>query len=209
MSIKAVVFDMDGVLIDAKEWHYEALNKALEHFGMFISRYDHVVTFDGLPTRKKLEMLSVEGGLPRGLHSVINDLKQVFTEELIVRLCKPNFQHQMALSRLKHMGLHVAVCSNSIRKTVQLMMEKAGLIDYLDFYLSNQDVTIGKPNPEIYLKAFSMLKLKPEECLILEDNEHGLKAAYASGAHVLKIDSPQDVSMQRILTAIQSTSIHA
>ena len=59
-KIKAVIFDMDGVLIDAKEWHYEALNKALDLFGMEISRYDHLVTYDGLPTLMKLQMLSLE-----------------------------------------------------------------------------------------------------------------------------------------------------
>ena len=55
MTIKAVLFDMDGVLIDARDWHYEALNKALAIFGMEINRYDHLVTYDGLPTKKKLE----------------------------------------------------------------------------------------------------------------------------------------------------------
>jgi beta-phosphoglucomutase len=52
--IKAVVFDMDGVLIEAKDWHYEALNRALKLFGYEISRYEHLTTFDGLPTRRKL-----------------------------------------------------------------------------------------------------------------------------------------------------------
>ena len=56
--IKAVIFDMDGVLIDAKEWHYEALNNALKLFGYKISRHDHLVTFDGLPTRAKLQMMT-------------------------------------------------------------------------------------------------------------------------------------------------------
>jgi beta-phosphoglucomutase-like phosphatase (HAD superfamily) len=64
MKITAVVFDMDGVLIDAREWHYEALNRALGHFGYTISRFDHLVTYDGLPTRHKLEMLSRERGFP-------------------------------------------------------------------------------------------------------------------------------------------------
>ena len=66
--IKAVVFDMDGVLIDAREWHYVALNRALALFGMEISRADHLTTFDGLPTRRKLEILSTTENLPRELH---------------------------------------------------------------------------------------------------------------------------------------------
>ena len=77
-KIKAIVFDMDGVLIEAKDWHYEALNKALRLFGYEISRYDHLVTYDGLPTSKKLEMLSLEKGLPTGLHQFINQMKQSY-----------------------------------------------------------------------------------------------------------------------------------
>lgn len=209
MKIKAVIFDMDGVLIDAKDWHYEALNAALDHFGHTISRYDHLVTFDGLPTKRKLEMLSLEGGFPKGLHQFVNDLKQVYTEEMIVARCRPVFQHQYALSQLRHQGYHVAVCSNSIRKTVQLMMEKAGLLEYLDFFLSNQDVTKGKPDPEIYTTAFQRFGFKPEECMIVEDNENGLKAARASGGFVMKVETTDDVNLPNILKHLKEAENHA
>ena len=86
MTIKAIIFDMDGVLIEAKDWHYEALNQALELFGYKISRYDHLVTFDGLPTKKKLEMLSMERGLPKGLHKFINHMKQIYTMEHVYEM---------------------------------------------------------------------------------------------------------------------------
>jgi len=194
INIKAIIFDMDGVLIDAKDWHYEALNKALSLFGMEISRYDHLVTYDGLPTRKKLEMLTIEKGLPVGLHSFINELKQLYTMELIFSKCKPNFLHEYALSRLKNEGYKLAVCSNSIRKTVEIMLEKANIIHYFDFFLSNQDVKEPKPDPEMYITAINRFGLKPEECLILEDNEKGIKAALASGAHLLKINTVDDVN---------------
>lgn len=77
--IKAIIFDMDGVLIDAKDWHYEALNRALRLFGCEISRYDHLATFDGLPTKEKLNLLSKERHLPEKLHSFINEMKQRYT----------------------------------------------------------------------------------------------------------------------------------
>ena len=166
-KIKAVLFDMDGVLIEAKDWHYEALNKALRLFGTEISRYDHLVTFDGLPTKKKLEMLSLEGGFPRKLHGFINDLKQVYTMEMVYAKCKPSFNHQYTLSKLKEEGYHIAVCSNSVRNTIEIMMQKANLTQYLDFFISNQDVTHGKHDPEIYQKAIQRLGLQPEECLIV------------------------------------------
>jgi HAD superfamily hydrolase (TIGR01509 family) len=201
-KIKAVIFDMDGVLIDAKDWHYEALNKALGLYGMEISRYDHLVTYDGLPTKKKLEMLTLERGLPRGLHTFINDIKQQYTMELIFTRCKPKFYHEYALSKLRSDGYRLAVCSNSIRKTIEVMMEKAALEEYLEFMLSNEDVTNAKPDPEIYTKAIERLGLQPEECLVVEDNEKGIRAARDSGASLMVVDAVEDVTYHRILDRI-------
>jgi beta-phosphoglucomutase-like phosphatase (HAD superfamily) len=201
--IKAVIFDMDGVLIDAKEWHYEALNRALGLFGFNISRYDHLVTFDGLPTSRKLEMLTVERGLPASLHAFINEMKQSYTMEYVYTRCKPTFLHQYALSRLKAEGYLLAVASNSVRSSVELMMEKADLNKYLTFKLSNQDVHVAKPDPEIYLTAIKRLGLSPDECLICEDNQNGIKAALASGAHLFRVETVNDVSYRKIKQRIQ------
>lgn len=198
-KIKAVIFDMDGVLIEAKDWHYEALNKALGLFGMEISRYDHLVTYDGLPTKTKLEMLSTERGLPVELHEFINDMKQQYTLEIVYAQCKPRFFHEYALARLNQEGYKLAVASNSIRKTIQIMMEQSALLGYLGFYLSNQDVTIGKPDPEIYTKAIQKLGLTPQECLIVEDNEKGIQAAKASGAWLMEVDTVEEVNYQNIM----------
>jgi beta-phosphoglucomutase len=197
-KIKAILFDMDGVLIDAKDWHYESLNKALNLFGMEIGRYDHLVTYDGLPTKQKLEMLTLERGLPKGLHNFIYTLKQQYTMDLIFQKCQPVFYHEYALSKLKSDGYKLVVCSNSIRKTVQVMMERSNLLQYLDFYLSNEDVNKSKPDPEIYLTAINRLGLLPSDCLILEDNEHGIAAAKASGGHLMEITSVEDVNYQNI-----------
>ena len=205
--IKAIIFDMDGVLIDAKDWHYEALNKALNFFGEEISRYDHLVTFDGLPTRKKLEMLSKTGELPIGLHPLINDLKQKFTTEMVYSKCQPVFCHQYALAKLKSEGYKLVVCSNSIMRTIEIMMERSDLLKYLDFFLSNQDVIKSKPDPEIYEKAIERLNLAPNECLILEDNENGIKAAIASKAHLLKVNTVEDVTYLNIKKKINEISL--
>lgn len=201
--IKAIIFDMDGVLIEAKDWHYEALNQALELFGYTISRYDHLVTFDGLPTRKKLEMLSMEKGLPKGLHKFINHMKQIYTMEHVYMKCKPRFNHQYALSKLKNEGYGLALASNSVRITIDMMMEKADLQKYLDFTLSNQDVTKSKPDPEIYQTAIKRFGLQPEECLVVEDNQNGVKAALGSGANLLKVETVDDVTYQNIKNRIR------
>jgi len=202
-KILGIIFDMDGVLIEAKDWHFEALNKALGFFGKNISRYDHLVTFDGLPTNKKLEMLSREGEIPIGLHPLINQLKQKFTIEMVYKYCKPVFSHQFALSQLKHEGYKLVVCSNSIRKTIEIMMDLAGLNEYLDFTLSNEDVLKCKPDPEIYTKAINRLGFHPQECLILEDNEKGIKAAIASNAQLMRIGNVEDVNYTNIVNKIR------
>lgn len=200
--IKAILFDMDGVLIDAKDWHYDALNRALEHFGYTISRESHLSTFDGLPTRQKLRMLSSSKELPSGLHAFLNDLKQSYTLEISYQRCKPVFNHQYALSRLKADGYKLGVCSNSVRQSIEAMMKLSALDSYLDQLISNEDVEKGKPDPEMYLKAMQIFAVKPEECLILEDNDHGIQAANASGGHLLKIGVPDDVTYQAIKTRI-------
>lgn len=201
-KINAIIFDMDGVLIEAKDWHYKALNKALSLFGMEISRHDHLVTYDGLPTKKKLEMLSTERGLPLELHGFINQMKQQYTLEIVYGQCKPRFFHEYALSRLRREGYKLAVASNSVRQTVEVMLTQAALIDYLDFSLSNQDVRVGKPDPEIYSEAIKRLGCTPSECLVIEDNEKGILAAKASGAWVMEVDEVHEVNYQNIIDHI-------
>ena len=200
--IKAVVFDMDGVLIEAKDWHYEALNRALRLFGLEISRYEHLTTFDGLPTKRKLQMLSTQGNLPTELHDFINDMKQRYTMEIVNAQCKPRFNHEYALSKLRANGYRLAVASNSIRNTIEVMMQRAALDGYLDFIVSNQDVAKPKPDPEMYVKAISLLGLAPEQVLIVEDNENGIRAARGSGAHVMEVGDVNDVTYTNIITRI-------
>ncbi len=200
--IKAILFDMDGVLIDARSWHYDALNLALSHFGYKISLESHLLTFDGLPTKNKLEILSDTINLPEGRHDIISSLKQKYTIQISHQKCKPNFNHLFALSRLSKQ-YKLAVCSNSIKNTIDTLMNLSGLNQYLDFILSNEDVEKSKPSPDIYLKAFDKLDLAPKECLILEDNPNGIKAAIDSGAYCLKIGEPNDVTLKLIQSKIK------
>lgn len=85
-----------------------------------------------------------------------------------------------------------------VANTIDIMMQKASLDKYLEFYISNQDVTHGKPNPEMYNKAIDRMGLDPKECMIVEDNENGIKAARASGAHVMIVQSVEDVNYENI-----------
>jgi beta-phosphoglucomutase len=202
-KIRAVIFDMDGVLVDAREWHYEALNKALTLFGFPVSRFDHLVTFDGLPTRRKLEMLTREKGLPAGLHPFINELKQIYTLEIVYARCKPTFAHEYALSRLQAEGYRLALASNSVRATIDLVLQKCGLASYLEFIVSNQDVLAAKPEPEIYTTTIGRLGLSPSECLVVEDNDYGVRAAEAAGANVLVVHGTDEVTYENVMARIR------
>ena len=117
--------------------------------------------------------------------------------------CKPLFNHQFALSKLKAEGYKLALGSNSVRITIDMMMDKADLNKYLDFTLSNQDVKKSKPDPEIYLTAIKNLGLTPQECLIVEDNQNGIKAAIASGANLLAVKNVNDVTYKNIKNRIK------
>lgn len=204
--VKAILFDMDGVLIDAKDWHYEALNKALGLFGIEISRYDHLHTFDGLPTKVKLQMLSEQYYLPEQLHGFVNQMKQQYTAQMIHEKCHPMFHHEYALSKLHNEGYKIAVCSNSIRSTIELMMEKAMLTNYLDLIVSNEDVKKAKPDPEMYQTAIAKFGLEPNECIVVEDNPNGIAAGKASGASVLEVATVYDVNYENIKRIIDKVN---
>ena len=198
MKIKAVLFDLDGVLVDATEWHYEALNRALKLFGYSISRYEHLTTYNGLPTRKKLEMLSLEKGLPRGLHAMLNRIKQKYTQEEVLTRCTPFFEKEFMLNQLKREGYRLGVCSNSIRDSVHLMLQASGILNLFDVLVSNEDVAKPKPDPEMYLKACAELQLAPEETVMVEDAGYGVEAARAAGGHVCVVSGFPEVDYYRI-----------
>ena len=200
--ITCVLFDLDGVLVDATEWHYDALNRALRLFGFDITRYEHLSGYNGLPTKKKLQMLSVEKGLPTALHAMLSRLKQVYTRDEILTRCRPVFEKEYMLSRLRKEGYQLAVCSNSIRESLEMMVHQSGLTEYFEFLASNEDVSRPKPDPEIYTRAMARIGVTPDETLIVEDAPHGIEAARRSGAHVCQVSGFADVEYFRVRAAI-------
>jgi HAD superfamily hydrolase (TIGR01509 family) len=194
--MKAVLFDLDGVLIDAKEIHYEALNDALGEYA--ISRTEHINVYDGKPTRTKLNMLSQLKGLPVSEHNAVYEKKQARTLEMISEL-KP-VKHLVELfAALKDRGLLIGVCSNSIRKTTYTALSKTGLMDHCDLVVSNQDVRNPKPHPEMYWKAMAVMGVSPGDALIVEDSPTGLASAYASGANVMRVRDIHDTNLENVM----------
>lgn len=193
--IKAVLFDLDGVLVDATEWHYEALNKALGLFGYTIDRQRHLGFYNGLPTRVKLRHLTEEFEMPEALHDFIYEMKQQYTIDTIYKFCRPDFQKQLMFKHLKKKGIKIGVCSNSISETLEMMLKKSDLFNDCDIIISNQDVKKSKPDPEMYLRGMEALGVAPDETIIVEDSPHGIEAAEASGAHVCVVKGVHDVHL--------------
>ena len=196
MVVKLIIFDLDGVLVEAKNIHYESLNQALgEKYS--IDWAEHLSTYDGLKTNQKLEMLSKRKGLPESLHQEIWENKQKFT---LFHLNQLELDQKLisVMSKLAENGYKIVVCSNSIRKTVLTVLSKLGLIQFIDLIISNEDVQNSKPHPEMYWKAISIMNCLPEETLIIEDSPYGLLAASRSKSHVLRVKNPQEVTFENI-----------
>ena len=196
--IKLIIFDLDGVLIEAKRVHYFALNKALKSKDYFINWNEHLSLYDGLPTHDKLNILTEKKGLPIESHEEIFKNKQKFTAEALANIM-PAPHLQTCLSMLTAEGYKIACCSNSIRKTVLTILSKLNIIEFFDLILSNNDVTNSKPHPEIYWKAMSIMGCSPEEVLIVEDSPHGLLAASRGNANIMRVSSPKEVTYNNIL----------
>jgi beta-phosphoglucomutase-like phosphatase (HAD superfamily)/dTDP-glucose pyrophosphorylase len=198
--VKLVVFDLDGVLIEAKNIHFEALNKALKQYA--ITWEEHLSIYDGLKTNQKLEMLHERKGLPKEYFKDIWEAKQKYTLEVLSDL-KESDQLKVCMNSLVNEGYKIACCSNSIRKTVLTVLSKLGIIEYFDLIMSNEDVTNSKPHPEMYWKAMSKMTVLPEETLIVEDSPYGLLAANRAKAHVLRVGTPEEVTYNNVYKSIQ------
>ena len=194
--IKLVIFDLDGVLVEAKNIHYNALNKALGK-KYAISWDEHLSIYDGLKTNQKLKMLTNNKNLPIKLHSQIWENKQKYTLEEL-RALGPNQTLKSLMFTLSESGYKIAVCSNSIRKTVLTVLSKLGIMEFMDLVISNEDVKNSKPHPEMYWKAISMMSCLPEETLIIEDSPYGLLAAARSKSHILRVKNPSEVTINNV-----------
>jgi hypothetical protein len=203
--VKLIIFDLDGVLVDTKEIHYESLNESLGD-NYKINWDEHLSKYDGLKTKQKLELISIEKGLPIESHKQIWETKQQITLKKLSTI-KQSEHLIHALKQLNNLGYKIACCSNSIRKTVLMVLAKLGIIEYFDYIVSNEDVKNSKPHPEMYWKTISEMGLLPEETLIVEDSPFGLLAANRSKSHVMRVTSPNDVTFTNIINFLENITM--
>ena len=203
--IKLVLFDLDGVLIDAKKLHYDALNLALGD-KYSIAEDEHNNKYDGRKTKEKLDILTMDKGLPIELHDQVYKDKQKVTLELISQL-EPIDEIISLFKLLESQHYIIGVCSNSIIRTVLTALAKTKLMEYCSIILSNEDVKNSKPHPEMYWKAMSMMGVLPENTLIVEDSPPGLLAAQRSRANYIRVDNPRNVTREKIIPNLKGKNI--
>jgi len=204
MQNKLVIFDLDGVLINSRELHYEALNNALMKIGSeyVISREEHLSTYDGLNTTKKLEMLSEKKGLDRKYFDQVWKDKQNATFDLI-RKFTINHTAKFIINQLKLKGWKVAVASNSIRETVRIALSSIGVLDEVDYIVSNQDVHFPKPFPEMYWRCMIALNVLPKNTIIVEDSHIGRQGAIDSGGILYPVENSNDLNGIKFMERIE------
>ena len=196
---KLIIFDLDGVLVDAKELHYRALNDALVTIDpkYCITLQEHLAIYDGLKTHAKLTLLNKTKQLPVEANNIVWERKQHITNSLIENV-SINQNLINLLVTLKSHNIKIVCCSNSIRSTCFKMLAKIGIIEYFDLIVSNEDVKNSKPHPEMYWKAMSILGILPEDALIVEDSPVGLAGAEKSGAGVCRVKNTDDVTFVKL-----------
>jgi len=208
--IRLVIFDLDGVLLESKELHYEALNLALAEVDkkFIISKEDHLNRFDGLSTTKKLDILVRERGFPPHKVGLVSTTKQKRTAELLKKI-KEDKSKQEIFKELRERGFKVAVASNAIEATVMTSLQKLGLKKYLEpenIILSNQSVRRPKPAAEIYLHACIRAGVDPVETLVVEDSAIGRQGVQASGCHLFPVKDSESWTKDELFMAIENKS---
>ena len=204
---KLVIFDLDGVLIDSRDLHYHTLNNALAKVDpiYMIGIEDHLSVYDGLPTSKKLSLLTEKKGLPVHYYQKVWADKQ---KESIAMLSKLQLDQELInyFKQLKNLNYQIAIASNSIRNTVKITLLKLGLLEYTDYFVSNEDVIRNKPFPEMYWKCMTACDALPKDTVIFEDSHIGRQGAIDSGANLIAIENRHDMTQYKIDKAIEILS---
>lgn len=183
--IKAVVFDLDGVLIDSESLKTFAYDRALKKlFGKGIpsGKDRQPGESEKFNARLLMEMIEVQGDI----EELIQEKRTVYDEiaEKEIKLCA-GVQNFLKATQQRKLSMVVATASN--RKSTDRILEKLDLAKYFNFVLTGDDVKEHKPDPEVYFKAVQELGMKKDECLVIEDSPAGITAAKAAGLKCVAI----------------------
>ncbi len=188
MTIKAVIFDLDGVIVSTDEFHYQAWKKMSDEEGI---PFNHTIN-NRLRGVSRMESLNII--LERAEREYTAEEKQALAErkneyykQSLVQLTPDDLLPgaKRAIDELKQRKVKIAIGSSS--KNTPTILKQIGLADAFDAVADGNDITHSKPDPEVFLLAASKLGIPPEECLVVEDAEAGVQAAIAGGMNVAAV----------------------
>lgn len=208
-TVNAILFDLDGVLVNSKVLHYETFRDALQSIvpSKFLTWTEHEKEFDGLSSRLKIQKCIEKGWITQEQGDLVFAKKQEYTQKQLPLMIQPRESLRKLLNQLNIEGYRLFCCSNSIRKTLDQTLQLLGILELFEATYSNEDVKQPKPSPEIYQLAMKQCFLMKEKCLIVEDSTVGRAAAYAAGAHVLEVEDAEDVTyslLKQTISTIQT-----
>jgi HAD superfamily hydrolase (TIGR01509 family) len=182
---EAVVFDMDGVLIDSEPLHFEALGSVVGRDGVQLSRAENE-EFIGTTVEATFSKLIAGYGLPRSL-AEYTCLYDDAVLEVLAQPRPPEPGVVALIASARHLDMRLAVASSSRRVWIDATLRSIGLSDAFDVIVSGDDVSHGKPDPEIYLLAARCLGIPPKDCLAIEDAPKGVQSARRAGMTVIGV----------------------
>jgi len=185
----AIIFDMDGVLIDSQPLHYELDMKVLKACG-YPATLSTVTSYTGIsnPDRwpKYKAALNLAPSVPQLIELCEQTTREIFNDaDLVATDGIPEL-----LRGIKAMGLPIGVASSSSHELIQLVLGKTGIGEYFDVITSGEDVTVGKPAPDIYLRAADKMGCPPQSCIAIEDAATGILAAKNAGLTCIGFKNP-------------------
>ncbi len=206
--IQAFIFDMDGVIIDSEPLHFSADKMLLQEFGVTITD-EELHAYVGTTDRLMWSELKEKYNLQLSLDELLARQKQYKRQVFTGRELQPVKGINELLGDLKKKGIPTGLASSSARDFIELILQKLKIRAYFQAVVSGEEVENSKPAPDIFLQAAKLLNAAPANCVVLEDSEHGVKAAKAAGMKCIAYRNPssgrQDLSAaDKIVTTLEN-----
>ncbi|MCL1882290.1 MAG: HAD family hydrolase [Defluviitaleaceae bacterium] len=191
----AVIFDMDGVLIDSQPLHYELDIKVLKACG-YPAQLSTVIPYTGMGNPDRWPKYKEDLGLSEEPERLIEMAEEAMRELFTTANLAAIEGIPMLLDGIKALGIRCGVASSSSHELINLVLEKIGLEKSFDFIVSGEDVSVGKPAPEIYLKAAEKAGVPPKTCIAVEDAPAGILAAKNAGIVCIAYRNPNTLGQE-------------